>query len=395
MIRLLVLVLALGLAACGTPLPREPGAPPPDSYQLAAIPGFPNVRTFFDGSFEPSEEYLREYLRIRRRGGLDRRSFNILALSGGGADGAYGAGFLKGWTEHGDRPVFDVVTGVSTGALIAPFAFLGPDYDDELEAFYTGVSTDNILTFTLFRAIFGGSAVADTEPLRQILAATVDAELVRAIAVEHERGRRLLIATTNIDSQRPVIWDIGAIASTGNPDAPALIRSVMLASASIPGAFPPVLFDVEAEGKRFQEVHVDGGVTLSIFAYPPSVDLGELVDRLGIPPARRNLYMIRNAKLLPEYAPPTLALIDIAQRSVSTLIKSQTLGNLLTAEGVAERDRFNFHLAFVPDAFAGRSVELFDQPYMRALYQLGYEQARDGYPWLGSVFELLARPEPG
>jgi predicted acylesterase/phospholipase RssA len=273
MIRLAVLALAL-LAACTPPPPRDPDAAPVERYRAAEVPGFPDVRAFYDGTYRPGRAELAAFIEARRAARLDPDRFTILALSGGGADGAYGAGFLKGWTEHGSRPVFDVVTGVSTGALIAPFAFLGSDYDGELEAFYTGVSTDSVLTFTLFRAVFGGSAVADTEPLRQILMATVNTDLTARIAAEHRKGRRLLVATTNIDSQRPVIWDLGAIAATGRPDAPALIRKVVLASASIPGAFPPVLFPVEANGEAFQEVHVDGGVTLSIFAYPPSVNLG-------------------------------------------------------------------------------------------------------------------------
>lgn len=391
MMRILPSLALAVLVACTPPPPRIPDAPPPERYALAEIPGFPGVRTFYDGSYEPGREELAAFVRQRRKAGLDHGRFTILALSGGGPDGAFGAGFLRGWSEHGDRPVFDVVTGVSTGALIAPFAFLGPEFDDELERFYTNVSTENLLTFTLFRALFGGSAVADTEPLRQILRATVDDALTAQIAAEHGRGRRLLVATTHIDSQRPVIWDLGAIAATGRPDAPELIRKVMLASASIPGAFPPVLFQVEADGETYQEVHVDGGVTLSIFAYPPSVNLGLVADALGVPRSGRTLYLIRNAKLLPEYAPPPLGVIEIAQRSVSTLIKSQTLGNLLAAEGLAARDGFAFRLAFVPDSFNRSAEELFDRDYMRALYDLGYTLAREGYRWLDSVLGLLGR----
>lgn len=382
------LLLALGGLACTAPPPREPAAPPRERYELAAIPGFPAVRIFHDTLTRPGPDEIRAYLRQRREARMPTDRFTVLALSGGGSDGAYGAGLLKGWSERGDRPDFDVVTGISTGALIAPFAFLGPDYDEELARFYTGTSTGDVLTFTIFRALSGGTAVADTEPLRQILRREIGPEVVARIAAEHRRGRRLLIGTTHIDSQRPVIWDIGAIAATGHPEAPALIRKVMLASASIPGAFPPVLFDVEAEGEAFQEVHVDGGVTLSMFVYPRTYDVGAITRALGVPESGRHFYLIRNAKLRPDYEPPPLGLVPIAQRSVSTLIKVQTLGNLLEIEEIARRDGFRVHLAAVPDDFAVPSRELFDPAYMGALYLLGYEAAKAGYPWARSVRDL-------
>lgn len=389
-------VFALGvfaLASCGPPAERIPAAPPDDMHELATVVGFPNVRAFFDGRVDHSTEDVQALIIEQRQSAPSERDFNILVLSGGGADGAYGAGLLKGWTEYGDRPVFDVVTGVSTGALIAPFAFLGSEYDGEIEAFYTGISTEDVLEFTFASALFGGTSVADTAPLRAILADVVDADFVAKIAAEHMRGRRLLIATTNLDSQRPVIWDIGAIAITASPDAPALIQSVMLASASIPGAFPPVLIDVEIDGQPYQEVHVDGGVTLSLFNYPPSVNVGEVVDLIGIPEERRTLYIIRNAKLQPEYDEQQLALLPIAQRSISTLIKSQTIGNILTSEQTAERDGFAIKLAFVPDAFDETAQELFDPVYMRKLFDLGYADAVAGYPWGGSLIELIERGE--
>ncbi|MEM9049099.1 MAG: patatin-like phospholipase family protein [Pseudomonadota bacterium] len=387
------LALALGVAACGTPSERTPAAPPAQTHDLADVVGFSEIRTFFDGSFDRSTAEVQALIVEQRQTDPADRDFNILVLSGGGADGAYGAGLLKGWTEHGDRPEFDVVTGVSTGALIAPFAFLGPDYDDETEAFYTQINTEDVLDFTIVSAIFGGTAVADTAPLRAILADVVDPDFVAKIAAEHQRGRRLLIATTNLDSQRPVIWDIGAIAVTASPEAPALIQSIMLASASIPGAFPPVLIDVEIDGQRYQEMHVDGGVTLSLFTYPPSVNVGEVIDLIGVPRERRNLYIIRNAKLQPEYDAQQLALLPIAQRSISTLIKSQTIGNILTAEQTAARDGLNIQLAFVPDSFNEPAEELFDPVYMRKLFDLGYREAREGYPWGGSLIDFIRRGE--
>lgn len=380
------LLTALALAACSAPAPREPAAPPRIDYEAAEIEGFPNVRIFYDTAHTVPDELRLRYLDQRLRARLPRDRFTVLALSGGGPDGAFGAGFLKGWSETGERPSFDIVTGISTGALMAPHAFLGPDFDAELARFYTDTTTQDVLTLTLFSALSGGASVADTGPLRRQLEAAVTPALVEAIAAEHRRGRRLLVGTTHMDAQRPVVWDIGAIANSGNPAAPDLIRRIMLASASIPGVFPPVLFDVTVNGERHTELHADGGVTLSIFAYPRVIDLGHVVEALGVPPAGRTFYLIRNAKLQPEYLPLELALLPIAGRAVSTLIKYQTIGSLVEIEELARRDGFGVKLAFVPDAFSVTAKELFDPAYMRALYELGYEQAREGYKWAPSVF---------
>jgi predicted acylesterase/phospholipase RssA len=171
-----------------------------------------------------------------------------LALSGGGPDGAFAAGLLAGWTEASDRPEFEIVTGVSVGALIAPFAFLGPNRDAELSSLMTGIRTEDVLDFRFFGALRGALGVADPAPLRRRLSAVVDNAMLADIARAHRDGRRLLVVTTNIDAARPVLWDMGAIAEAG---ARQLFLDVLLASASIPGAFPPVPIVVEAGGERF------------------------------------------------------------------------------------------------------------------------------------------------
>ncbi|MEM9049910.1 MAG: patatin-like phospholipase family protein [Pseudomonadota bacterium] len=391
MLRSIFLTLtALFLVGCGGEQTRVPSAPPADRFRLAEIPGFPDARVLFGESLAFDPVRIDAFAANRREGGLDNSAFTILALSGGGPDGAFGAGLLKGWTEHGDRPVFDVVTGISTGALIAPFAFLGPEFDRVLERFYTEVTTEEVIDFAFLGAIFGALSVADSQPLEQILIEEMTPTLVAQIAREHRRGRRLLIGTTYLDAQRPVIWDVGQIAASGHPDAPALIRKIMLASASIPGVFPPVFFDVEAGGARYTELHVDGGVALSVFAYPIGINLGEVLDRLGVPERNRQLYVIRNAKLKPEYAPLDLQLVSVSERSISTLIKSQTVGTLAIMRNVAIRDGFRYNLAFVPDSFSAVPEDFFDPVYMSLLYDVGYKLARAGYDWQPSLQTLLA-----
>jgi hypothetical protein len=204
-----------------------------------------------------------------------------LSLSGGGDRGAFSAGFLNGWTASGTRPQFKLVTGVSTGALIAPFAFLGPGYDATLKAMFTSVSQKDIVAQRFFYSVFLQDALADTTPLARLLKLHVTQELVDAIAAEYAKGRLLFLGTTNLDARRPVVWNVTKIAASGRPESIELLRKIMLASAAIPGAFPPVMFDVEANGKTYEEMHVDGGATTQVFVYWAGVRLKELSAEHG------------------------------------------------------------------------------------------------------------------
>jgi predicted patatin/cPLA2 family phospholipase len=226
----------------------------------------------------------------------------FLALSGGGDDGAFGAGLLVGWSARGNRPSFDVVTGVSTGALSAPFAYLGRDYDPQLKAVYAEASADTIYrTRSVFAAVTE-DAMADSAPLRNMIAQHVSGAMVRRIAEEYRKGRLLLILTTNLDQGRPVVWNIGAIADSGSPAARDLIIDVLLASASMPAIFPPVMIDVTVDGKKYQEMHVDGGTVAQAFLYPPSISARQAAARLGISEARFRASRKRIAYNRPERA---------------------------------------------------------------------------------------------
>lgn len=381
----LVAVLSLVLAACAA-MPRQFPAPLASNYHKAKVQGFHQIRAWGDELPPFIDRFVEERRQILRINPALARRDDLLALSGGGADGAYGAGFLKGWSDRGNRPEFSLVTGVSTGALIAPFAYLGPAYDDEMKRFYTETSTSNIITFTPLAALFGGASVADSTPLKNIIAKVVDEKLVRAIARENRRGRILLVGTTNLDAQRQMIWNIGRIAASGHPQAVALIRKILLASASIPGAFPPVEFDVVIDGKRYQELHVDGGVTHEVFAYPPSIPIREIERQLKIRP-QKTMWLIRNKKIEASYQPVTLGAAKIAERSISTLIKYQGRGDLVDLERLARRDGYRFRLTSVPETFSLKAKEVFDPAYMKALYEVGYEAGRRGESWRRSLGE--------
>jgi predicted acylesterase/phospholipase RssA len=305
---------------------------------------------------------------------------NYLGISGGGEDGAFGAGLLVGWTAAGTRPEFNLVTGVSTGALTAPFAFLGPQYDPQLKEVYTTITAADVLEQRGMLAAIFDDALADNAPLRLLVEKYVTVDLLKAIAAEHAKGRVLLIGTTNLDARRPVIWNIGKIAASGNPHALELVQKILVASAAIPAAFPPMMIDVEVNGKTYQEMHVDGGASAQVFVYPSAVHLKELSDKAGITRDRR-LFVIRNARLDPDWADTKRQTLPIAGRAVSSLIQNQGVGDLYRIYATAQRDGVDFNLAFIPPSFNVTLSEPFDQHYMNELFKLGYESGKASYDW--------------
>jgi predicted acylesterase/phospholipase RssA len=304
----------------------------------------------------------------------------FLAVSGGGDNGAFGAGLLCGWTERGDRPEWKLVTGVSTGALIAPFAFLGPKYDATLRECYTNVSLEDIAEPRWLFAAVTNDAMADNAPLWRLLSKHVTRELLDAIAAEHDRGRILLVGTTNLDARQPVIWNMTKIAKSKDPRALELFRAVLVASAAIPGAFPPTMIDVEAGGKPYQEMHVDGGTMAQVFVYPPALHVAERAKAAGFVRERR-VYVIRNSRLDPEWASVERQTLTIAGRSIGSLIHSQGIGDLYRIFVTTQRDGVDYNLAYIPPTFDAPHKEEFDTEYMRALFELGRGMAVKGYPW--------------
>lgn len=384
-LKALALSMLLAMAACtGVRSLPAPGA---EQSLLATPVGYQNVRfntLEANARIEEAVAEIRDQVaaRIAREGEVPNGGrFDVLVLSGGGPDGAFGAGLLNGWSQRGGRPEFGLVTGISTGALIAPFAFLGSEFDPALKRFYTQTRTNDLVSFAILGGLFGAAGLTDTTPIRGILKREITPEFVRRLAEEHGKGRRLWVGTTNLDAQRAVIWDVGAIAATDRSDAPQLIRDVLLASASIPGAFPPVIFQVDAEGERFSEMHVDGGVTRQLFLFPFDAPAGrnrEDPDALVRP---GTVYAIRNSKLGSEYAETPPGIFEIAQRSVSTLIKSGGINDIAVLRQQADESGFEVKVVAVPDSFDVPSEELFDINYMRALYDAGEDLVLEGDLW--------------
>lgn len=308
-----------------------------------------------------------------------RRTY--LALSGGGADGAYGAGVLNGWTDAGTRPSFSIVSGVSTGALIAPFAYLGSQYDPTLREFYTsGVAASLLDSPNPLNAIFG-SGLFGNKRLRELVAHYIDEGFVATVASEYAKGRMLFVVTTNLDSQRTAIWDMGRIAALRTPASLDLFRDVVAASASLPAVFPPMLISAEANGHQFQEMHVDGGVTAPVLTLPESFlrrgsQFGNVADL--------QLFILMNNKIEPEFQVVNDKTIDIASRASSTMVKAQTRSILRSTYDFTRNNKFDFNVTYIEGDRPASPSTGFDTAYMRDLFQYGYDKARSPHLWAKS-----------
>jgi len=320
---------------------------------------------------------------------------NYLAISGGAYDGAFGAGLLNGWTVAGTRPDFTLVTGVSTGALIAPFVFVGPKYDATIKELFTTTNSDNVFMTSLvdvLDGVTGGLALTDSTPLQNKIKQFITPDLMSEIAREHRKGRRLFIGTSNLEAQRGVIWDIGAIANSGNPTALNLIHQVMLASAAIPGAFSPVFIDVKVGDKQYSEMHVDGGVTAQTFLYPIKIRRS-VVQQFIKSGLKRHVYIVRNSKITPEYKIIDPGFFAITRRSIETIAKNEGLGDLYRLYLSTQRDGIDYNLAYIPSSFQAEPKELFDPEYMSKLFDVGYDWAMRPDAWEKTPPGLIYAPE--
>ncbi len=366
---LAAVLLTSQAAACASTAPRVQYSAA--EAAAATVPGVTGARYYGNDAASAFEGAVPQ-------GKRERGTFTYLALSGGGGDGAYGAGVLNGWSASGTRPTFTVVSGVSTGALIAPFAFLGSGYDESLRAIYTSGEAESLIQSpNLLNAVFG-SGLFGNDRLRALVGRYVTPELVAAVAGEQAKGRRLLVVTTNLDAQRPVIWDLGAIAASGREDAVKLFADVLTASASIPVVFPPQFIDVEAGGRTFQEMHVDGSVVTPVFTLPESYLTRDVRPRGG----KAELYVIINGRLEPSFRVVADTGLAIIGRSFTTASRSRSRAGLASTYAVARRNGIGFNLAYIdPDVPEEPPGKGFDTAYMRNLFEVGARAAQSGNLW--------------
>lgn len=261
--------------------------------------------------------------------------------------------------------------------MAAPFAFLGPRYDRELQEIFTAYGDQDIYSSL---GLFGilGRGLYDNSPLKGLIARYLTDAMIDDIARQYWSGRRLLIQTTNIDAQRPVIWDLSAIAASGRPERKKMMTEILLASAAIPAVFPPVRIDVAVDGERHQELHVDGGTVAQIFFAPPEVGLGAFEQRYFGRIRDRRLYLIRNGHLTPQYATTTETAIGIAKRSIETLVKYQTISDLTRLQLQTTVARARLFYTAIPERFTATAKSEFDRDYMLQLFQFGVEEGRSG-----------------
>jgi len=374
----LLAALALG---CSTPT-RNPV--PYEDMRNVAPPGMGSWRV--TGDVEPGDTAAQERMAVlmdqMRASGLDRAPIRVLAISGGGENGAYGAGLLSGWSELGTRPMFNVVTGVSTGALTAPFAFLGSAYDEDIRACYTTLRTSELVTERGLIAGLTGDALSDPDGLRALVATHFDEEAFRRMGEEHLKGRRLYVGTTNLDRMEATYWCLSAIAAEAIPGGRELALDIIFASASIPGVFPPVMIDVVTpDGREYDEMHVDGGISAQVFTYPVALRLRDSGLLEAMSGGAHTVWVIRNAPLVFRYEQVGRAIFEITGRSISGLIRSNGIGDLYRIWITSLRDGFDFQLAWIPFDFDVEPSEAFDPVHMTALFERGRRDVLNGEAW--------------
>jgi len=380
-----VLVTALVVSGCASMIGvRNPV--PTELADRAIVPDISGVRSWGDVvPDEPIAELKQLFPDLPPIGATAQRVggrpvIETLALSGGGPNGAFAAGVLNGWSATGRRPEFEIVTGVSAGALIAPFAFLGPDYDDTLRTLWTTYKTTDLIRSSGLPGLLGGDSLVDTAPLAEVIAEQLNRDVLDRIAAEYRRGRILMVLTTNLDAQRPVVWNMGAIAESRTPGSEQLFHDVLLASAAIPGAFPPVRIQVRAAGAAYDELHVDGGTTRQIFVSPLNVPM-RAFDPLYTNKPIRKLYLIENGKQAPTHAATEQKTLPIAGRAIATLLLNQTGDQIYRIFRTARDDGADFNYLSIPVTFPYRPAEAFDRDYQTKLFEAGETIGRQRDPW--------------
>lgn len=387
---ILIIILSLLVSACAQRIKHTPLTPEQYNAIEFSDPGGSD-RWWGDTAPPKLEESLKKSAVILKqqfpRAAISHHEntsnppkYESLIISGGGADGAFGAGILVGWTKSGKRPQFELVTGTSTGAIIAPFAFLGEKYDDILYDIYAKLTREKVYESRLLNGMLGGSAIADTSSLRAQLEKHITISLIKEIAAEHRKARSLFVVTTHFDSMRPMIWNIGSIAEKENNEAVLLIRKIILASASIPVLFPPVKFEREIDGKIYTELHVDGGVTRNAFSYPAKITMPN-IERIQGLHFERNVYVIQNSNSKLSYEPAPTDLAGIASRTTLGLLQNKINSDIEKIYYLSKRDGTYFNMIEIPDYFKADKAIEFDSVYINELLKVGLEMGQTGTFW--------------
>ncbi|WP_191117468.1 patatin-like phospholipase family protein [Vibrio campbellii] len=302
---------------------------------------------------------------------------NYLALSGGGIDGAFAVGILNSWSEKGSRPDFDMVTGVSTGAIIAIYAFLGQEYDEELKLYYTKTQVEEIFERNSIFSIFRENSLVDTAGFSDKVRTAINKDLVEEIANKRSEGKLLFIGTTSLDNQSLAVWDIGRIAQENTVESVALIQDIIIASSAIPGVFPAKLFDIETKNGDYDELHVDGGISKQVFFLPKWFEIFDFKDREQV------VYVIRNGRLNERFESTENNIVNISTRSMETMIKNQSNSDVIDIYNLSSSINVEFKLAYVENDYEYTLSTVGEvSDYMNYLYYYGYEKMNTERIWL-------------
>ena len=388
----LAIIFLMGvLSSQGCGAMRSRSAVPMDFSGKVAISGMADIRSDID---DPDPIVIQKSLieSFKQEGKDDYptnvlgiKIYPVLAVSAGGAKGAYGAGFLKGWSKEGSRPLFKIITGVSSGAIIAVYAFLGKDFDDQLEKFFTTVSTKDIMRKNNLFSILFGESFMSSAPLAKMVSDIVDEKFVAKVAEEHRHGRRLFIGSVNLDAQEFVVWDMGALACKGGAESVKMFRKIILASSAMPMMFPPEHFKVSsASGELYDEMHVDGGAMREVFYIDRlTKNMEGAANGSGIDPSkyRPQIYILSTSYMSPIRQQVKDNLVDVGLRSLETLQAAAFSGDIYRLFAFAQKRGLDFNLAYIPADFKPDPKEVFDTKEMQRLFKRGYDDAINGYKW--------------
>jgi len=340
----------------------------PDSYSM--------MRQSLKDSFK--EEGKSEYL-------VDGiKTYPALIIGGGVSNSAYGIGLLKGWLKEGSRPVFKIVTGYSSGSIIAIATFAGKAYEDRIVDLFTSIASKDILKKRSMFSVLFGDSVYSSAPLAKKINDIVDKDLMLTIAQEYRKGRRLYVGTTDFDAQGSVIWDMGALASKGGLNSLKIFRKIILASCSFPAMVPPVYFQVEAGGRRYDEMHVDGGVVSGLFyIYQLMEGVESMAQSSGINPGgfKTRLYVLNLCYMSPHSKQVEDNMVEMTSRLIETNGASKMIGDTYRVYAFAKEKGWDYNLAYIPEDFKPNQKEMLDKQEMQRLFKRGYDDAIEGYKW--------------
>jgi len=365
---LIALCLVLFLSGCTAPARPTYTASEAGRAQIA---GFENIRAHVDDP-QPSGSVHASWRPV-----VSKQKPVMLAISGGGAGGAFSVGILSAWSELGNRPRFQVVTGVSTGALIAPFAFLGSAYDAQLRRLYLSNEARSLVDIDWRGLGLLSAGLLQGDALRKMVEDNITDEILREIAREHQAGRRLLVMTTNLDTQRAVVWNIGAIADSDSQDALALVRQILIASASVPGIFPPVSIRTVVDGRQIRELHSDGGSSSQFLTLPEHLFVASGQARNE----NLHIYVIINNALIPEFSMSPERALPIMARAYAILLKSQTKQGLIALYNYGRRSAIDLNIASIDEQVPYSMTDPLNGSYMRTVYDIGYRNTVEGRVW--------------